>query len=349
KHDVIMTPGGWCYFDHSQSKYEDSVTIGGYLPLDKVYGYEPIPAALNVDEAKYVLGAQANLWTEYIGNEQKLQYMVFPRIAALAEVLWTPKEKRNWSDFEKRLPAVFKKLDEQNINYSTAYYNLQINILPTHNNEGVLATIESNIKSAAIKYTMEPGQKPIDYTTPILIKKSTTNMSAFSLVNGKKATTVYQTININDATGKKITLTNQPSKSYPGDGAFTLVDGVQNKSGLQRTSELLGFNGQDIGAIVDLGKTIFIHEINLHVFQQPESWIYPPTSVSFYSSSDSVNFKLLETVTNTSQDKNLVYTTKLTEPARFIKIVAKNAGIIPAGNAGAGNPAWLFADEIEVK
>jgi hexosaminidase len=349
KHDVIMTPGGWCYFDHSQSKYEDSITIGGYLPLDKVYGYEPIPAALSSDEGKYVLGAQANLWTEYIGNESKLQYMVFPRIAALAEVLWSPKDKRNWADFEKRLPAVFEKLYEQNINYSTAYYNLQINILPTQNSDGVLASIESNVKGSAIKYTMAPGQDADNYTSPILIKNGIVNMSAFSLVNGKKAATVYQSINVNDATGKKITLTNQPSKSYPGDGAFTLVDGVQNKSGLQRTSELIGFNGQDMDAVIDLGKTVSVHEINLLAFQQPESWIYAPASVSFYSSGDSVNFKLLETVTNTSKNKNLVYSTKLTEPARFIKVVAKNAGLIPEGNAGAGNPAWLFADEIEVK
>ena len=87
-HDVIMTPGKYVYFDHAQVKNEDSVTIGGYLPLDTVYNYEPIPKELKPDEAKFVLGAQGNVWTEYIGNETKLEYMIFPRMSALSDILW---------------------------------------------------------------------------------------------------------------------------------------------------------------------------------------------------------------------------------------------------------------------
>lgn len=123
-HDVIMTPGGWCYFDHSQTKNEDSVTIGGYLPVEKVYAYEPIPAILSTDEARHILGAQANVWTEYIGNEKKLEYMIFPRMSALSEVLWSPREKRNWPDFEKRLQHEFKRYDFLGVNYSKAYFSL---------------------------------------------------------------------------------------------------------------------------------------------------------------------------------------------------------------------------------
>ena len=105
-HDVIMTPGSHCYFDHSQSSNEDSVTIGSYLPLEKVYAYEPVPAVLTDKEATHILGAQANVWTEYIANEKKLEYMIFPRMAALAEVLWSKKENRKWKDFERRLPEI---------------------------------------------------------------------------------------------------------------------------------------------------------------------------------------------------------------------------------------------------
>jgi len=122
-HDVIMTPGNWCYFDHSQIKNDDSVTIGGYLPINKVYAYEPIPASLSNQEAMHILGAQANVWTEYIGNEKKLEYMLFPRISALSEVLWSPKEKRNWLNFEPRLQNEFKRYDWLKINYSKAYFD----------------------------------------------------------------------------------------------------------------------------------------------------------------------------------------------------------------------------------
>jgi hexosaminidase len=90
-HDVVMTPGNPVYFDHTQSQNEDSVTIGGYNPIEKVYAYEPIPKELNAEQAKHVLGAQANMWTEYMGNIRKVEYMLFPRLSALSEVLWSPK------------------------------------------------------------------------------------------------------------------------------------------------------------------------------------------------------------------------------------------------------------------
>jgi hexosaminidase len=157
-----------------------------------------------------------------------------------------------------------------------------------------------------------------------------------------------QSFYINLATGKKISIANKPADKYSGDGSFTLVNGVQNKMGLVRSTEFLGFQGTDLEAVIDLGKPAFINEIKLHIFEQPNSWIYRPESVSFYSSSDSVNFKLLETVKAPSGKINLAYNTKLTEPARFVKVVAKNAGVIPEGKPGAGTKAWLFADEIEV-
>ncbi|HTR30921.1 MAG TPA: family 20 glycosylhydrolase [Puia sp.] len=108
-HNVIMTPGQYVYFDHSQVRNDDSLTIGGYLPLQQVYSYEPIPKELAPDEAHYVLGAQANVWSEYMSNPRKVEYMIFPRLSALSEVLWSPKAARNWKDFLQRLPSQFKR------------------------------------------------------------------------------------------------------------------------------------------------------------------------------------------------------------------------------------------------
>jgi len=116
-HNVIMTPGKYCYFDHSQLKNDDSLTIGGYLPLDTVYSYEPVPKELNAQEAKYVLGAQGNVWTEYIANNSKLEYMILPRMSALSEVLWSPKEMRNLEDFKTRLPSMVNRYKMWGANY----------------------------------------------------------------------------------------------------------------------------------------------------------------------------------------------------------------------------------------
>ena len=120
-HNVIMTPGDYVYFDHSQIHNDDSLTIGNYLPLQKVYSYEPVPKELSAEEGHYVLGAQANLWTEYMTNPRKVEYMLFPRLSALSEVLWRPKGARNWKDFTKRLPAQYKRYALWQVNAYKAY------------------------------------------------------------------------------------------------------------------------------------------------------------------------------------------------------------------------------------
>jgi hexosaminidase len=102
-HRVIMTPGPFTYLNYAQTKSRDSLTAGGYLPLDKVYGFEPVPKELNQQEAANILGAQGNVWTEYIPYESKIEYMIFPRMTALSEVLWTQAGKKDFTDFKKRL------------------------------------------------------------------------------------------------------------------------------------------------------------------------------------------------------------------------------------------------------
>ncbi|GAA4315095.1 glycoside hydrolase family 20 protein [Mucilaginibacter gynuensis] len=119
-HDVIMTPGSnGLYLDHAQGKlYQEPVGIGGYSPLEKTYSYNPTPGALTPEQQKYIKGVQANLWTEYIATEGKVEYMVLPRILALAEVAWSPLANKNFKDFsEVRLPQHFAWLDRNNYNY----------------------------------------------------------------------------------------------------------------------------------------------------------------------------------------------------------------------------------------
>jgi hexosaminidase len=121
KHNVIMTPTTYVYFDYAQKKNEDSLVIGGFLPLEKVYNYNPLPAELSAEEQKYILGAQANLWTEYMGNPAKVEYMAFPRMTALSEVLWSQPENKNYNNFKIRLTEQLKRYDLWKINYSKAF------------------------------------------------------------------------------------------------------------------------------------------------------------------------------------------------------------------------------------
>ncbi len=119
QHDVIMTPTGWCYFDYYQDTTgQEPLAIGGYLPLRKVYDYEPVTAALSAEEAKHILGTQGNLWTEYLGTPESVEYMVYPRASALAEVAWSPKALRNYDDFLIRMNAHLRRMDDLHIRYA---------------------------------------------------------------------------------------------------------------------------------------------------------------------------------------------------------------------------------------
>ncbi len=119
KHDVIMTPNATCYLDHYQSKDKNEpLAIGGYTPLEEIYNYEPIPEELDGESSKYIIGAQGNVWTEYMSTSEYVEYMVFPRIFALSEVVWS-KNKLNFEEFSNRVISFFDRLDKLDINYST--------------------------------------------------------------------------------------------------------------------------------------------------------------------------------------------------------------------------------------
>ncbi len=118
-HDVIMTPGSHLYFDHYQSRDRASepLAIGGFTPLEKVYAFDPVPDELDAQAAAHVLGAQANLWTEYIRTPAHAEYMAYPRALALAEVVWSPRESRDLEDFRQRLVPVLAGLDRLGVRF----------------------------------------------------------------------------------------------------------------------------------------------------------------------------------------------------------------------------------------
>lgn len=349
KHNVIMTPGEWCYFDHSQSLNEDSITIGGYVPLEKVYGYEPIPASLKPDEIHYILGAQANLWTEYITNPKKIEYMIFPRMSALSEVLWSPKASRNWDSFEDRIPQLMKRYKLWGANYSNAFYDLQAKVVPLpHYKIGwYLSTKSKNDK--IIIANSESLTSAYEYTEPVEIKTSGLWQAALQDENKKIVSNwVKQQFLLNKASGKPVTLTYPPAGKYAGSGGFSLVDGVVNTMGMSKSSQFLGFNGSDMEAIVDLGEKTVFQSINLHAFAQPASWIYPATQVTFYSSDDGVSFTELATVSLPDAKRNHIFQYQKPGIAQFIKIKADALKVIPSGLPGAGYKPWIFFDEIEI-
>ncbi|MBK8143193.1 MAG: hypothetical protein IPK57_20940 [Chitinophagaceae bacterium] len=170
---------------------------------------------------------------------------------------------------------------------------------------------------------------------------------------GNKTSSITQLFHFNKATGKKITLTTPPSKTYPGDGAFTLVNAVQNEKGTAKSKEFLGFSGTDCEAIIDFGKEESINSIKIHLLDQQSSWIYPPAWMKVYYSTDGINFtEALNAEAGKEVPgeiiKDIEWSFYPVSKTRYLKVFLKNFGTIPEGKPGAGNKAWLFVDEIEV-
>jgi hexosaminidase len=320
------------------------------VPLEKTYAYEPIPAALPASQAKFVMGAQGNVWTEYMAYPSKVEYMIFPRMSALSEVLWSPKEKRSWTDFERRLPIQFKRYRLWNANYSTAYYDMKPSLSPAPGNNGLQLKLETKDKNGKLTYGIAGQHMQKNYTKPVVLTQSGLVTAMYQNKNNI-TDTVSLDLHFNKATGKKIALKTEPSSKYPGDGPFTLVNGIQNTTGLSRGKEFLAWLGGDCDAIIDLGKVQSISNATIHTLQQEGSWIYSPQSVELFTSKDGKSFSTISNTTEftkTSGSNGIMKLDFNPIQTRYIGILIKNSGVIPEGKPGASNPAWLFVDEIEV-
>jgi hexosaminidase len=351
KHFVVMSPGSHCYFDHYQGEPKNEpIAFGGYTNVEKVYSFNPIPKELSEEESKYILGAQANVWTEYINTPEHVEYMVFPRIAALAEVLWGTSNPNEYKVFETRLIQHFERYEKKGINYSKAIFEVTSKVQPAEN--GVAFELKS-VNPTGIKYTIdgsEPNANSISYEKPILVTKNQTIKAAY-FENGKaKSATIEQPFFITKSTGKKIELEHQPHENYGIGGSFTLVDGMKgNPSKFGR--DWLGFWGKDLNATIDLGKSETISKISINTLLSEGSWIYYPKEIQFLVSNDGINYQSIQIISQkeieTKKGKVVIEFPKL--KAKFIKIVAKNNGIIADGKPGAGSNSWLFVDEISLE
>ncbi|PTT75068.1 MULTISPECIES: beta-N-acetylhexosaminidase [unclassified Chryseobacterium] len=350
-HFAVMTPGSYCYFDHYQGDpATEPNAFGGFTPLDKVYSYNPIPEELNAEQAKYILGVQANLWTEYILDFKHVQYMIFPRLLALSEVGWGTADPKNYKEFEGRVVNEFRNLDKMGVNYAKSIYNVSGKVISSEN--GVAYELSTSQNLDGIRYTVDgtdPSANSQTYKNPVQISKSMTVKSAY-FENGKlKSAISSQSFTISKTTGKKITLEEQPSENYSFGGAFTLVDGITgNQKQLGKT--WLGFNGKDVVATIDFGQKTQFSEVYFNTLDNKGSWIHFAKSAQIFVSENGTDFKLIKEIGKeeilSSQGK--IKVNAGSQNSKYIKIKIENAGIIPAGNPGADSKAWLFVDEIGV-
>ncbi len=353
-HNVVMTPGNPVYFDHYQAgPAGEPIAIGGMNTLKKVYDYDPIPKSLSAEEANYVLGAQANLWCEYIPTAEQVEYMVLPRMLVLAEVVWTPKENKDWKSFNKRLQNQFKAFEQKGLHYCPGNYTVNIN--PDSKNGKLFVTLSTEILNGEVYYTLdgtEPNLQSQKYTQPIEIKTSAL-LKASTVLNGRvmgvQATS--QNFVMHKSIGCPVTYTNPVSSYYLADGPNSLTDGVRGTDAVGKYWH--GFSGRDLIATVDLGQLKDVKTISLGCLQHYNDWIFLPQFVRFETSTDGIAYTEVGTAKNIIDinQKSVIFNFETNFPtikARYIRVTAKN-NICPPGHSGAGKPAWIFADEIVVE
>ena len=205
KHKVIMTPHTYLYFDYYQSydRKSEPLAIGGKLPLERVYSYNPLPKELSTEEQKYIIGVQANLWTEYISTFKYAEYMLLPRLAALSEIQWSSADKRNYECFLSRLPRLVELYDLKQYNYATHAFNITSNLVQD-TNEGVVKVALKTIDNCPIHYTLdgtEPTASSPLYEDTLKIKDTCT-ISAVGIRPTGKSRVFTQKVEINKAEQK---------------------------------------------------------------------------------------------------------------------------------------------------
>ena len=356
-HYAIMTPTSNVYLDYYQGDpATEPLAIGGFLPLENVYKYNPTSDKFPEEAKKYVLGTQANLWTEYIKTPEKAEYMLFPRLTAVAEIAWTQNELKNYDDFTNRLETHFERLKNKAVNYAKTYYNVDFKagVLTRGQPVVMLSTAD---KEATVRYTIDgsqPNEKSLVYKEGgiPLTEDATITTAAYGRDGEQLGNAVSKYFNISKSTGRPYTLTEQP-QGYTGGETYALSNGIKGIAG--NTSTWVGFNGKDMNTTFDFGRSNNFRNVTLAFYNAPDLWIVSPKSVEVFISEDGKTFKSVKQldVTPMISKDVAVRQVSLNLPAnvngRYIRVVAKNFGDLPKNSPGHGNKAWLFVDEIGIE
>lgn len=353
-HDVVMTPNTYLYFDYYQSKDTETepMAIGGYLPIERVYSYEPMPKSLSPEEQKYIVGVQANLWTEYIPDFKQVQYMVLPRMAALCESQWCAPEKKNYEAFLQRVSRLVNIYAKNGWNYATHIFDVMLDLKP-NTETGTLDAVARTIDNAPIYYTLdgsEPTTASEKYTDVIKIDKPCTLRTVAIRPSGSSKITKDE-ISFSKSSMKPITMLQPINKQYEFSGATVLVDGMTGNMNY-KTGRWIAFYTNDLEAVIDLKEATEISSMTLHTCVEKGDWIFDTRGITVSVSDDNQTFKEVASEAYPAikeSDPNQIYTHELKfDPVktRYVKVKALSEQKIPSWHGGKGNPGFLFVDEI---
>lgn len=353
-HDVIMTPNTYLYFDYYQSKKveDEPLAIGGYLPIEKTYNYEPMPKELTEEEQQYIKGVQANLWTEYIPVFSQVQYMVLPRLGAAAEVQWTDPSKKDYKDFLRRVPHLVAVYDCYGWNYATHVYDVNVDMKADMVNH-VLNVQLSTMADDPIYYTLDgqdPTEKSLKYTKPFTIDQSVV-LKTMAVHPDRTSKISVDTIRLNKATLKPVVLLQPNESRFSPDGPVVLVDGRNGNHSFD-TGAWLAVAGNDLEAVINMQAETILSSASVHVYVRKDAWLFDARGFSVSVSSDNKNYKEVasqEYKQMQESDSDGIIEHELSfDPckATYVKIKVISEKSMPDWHWDAGKAPFLLVDEI---
>ena len=355
-HDVIMTPNSHFYFDYYQSLDTDAEPfgIGGYIPLEQVYSYDPAFPELTPEQQKHILGVQANLWTEYVLSDEHLEYMLLPRLAALSEVQWCLPETKDWNRFigSFRMDKIYSQLGYE---FAKHIFGVTASYAVDPEKGGVVMTLTTQ-GGAPIRYTLD-GSDPTAssplYKAPVTIGESCT-FKAAALREGMQTPVYTRKFDFNKATGRRIALNAAPTLKYTYGGASLLVDGYRGGP-VYSNGAWIGFLNEPLDVTIDMQGAKPYSAVTVESLVEKGEWVFPPSSVGVYLSDDGREFTeaaLMSVPQETAGSPDGVKPFKVLFPetsARYLRVVARTVDPIPAWHGAAGQKAHMFVDEIIVE
>ena len=351
-HNVIMTPNDVLYFDYYQTLDTDSepISIGGYNPVKKVYLYEPVPDGLTEEEQQYILGPQANIWTEYTADFSLLLYRMIPRIGALAEMQWCLPEQKNYEDWVQREFRLSKLYDLYKWNYAKHIFDLEVKITPVVD-EGYIEVDISKLVDGEIMYIID-NQESQKYFKPLKINENCRLTCYIIRPDGSHGKHISTDFDFSKASMKPIRLKTQPNKQYAYNGAQVLIDGLRGGTNY-RSGRWLGWFGENLDATIDMLEPTEISEVRFNLNVNMKDWIFNAKSVKVLVSDDGNDFKKVAEKTfdlmppDYNEDLYPVEISFSPVKTRFVEIIVEPFDC-PEGHTGFGHPAWIFVDEIGV-
>ena len=356
-HDAIMTPNTYFYLDYYQSAdiENEPFGIGGYLPVEKCYSYEPYPAGMTEEETKHIIGVQANMWTEYISEVDHLYYMLLPRLAALAEVQWCNADRKDWDRFFNAADNFCKVYDVMGYNYATHILQVKgsVEAKPAENCAVVTLAAQGD---APIRYTLDgtaPTKRSKLYTEPLVISENCV-LTAAAMRKGIEPKNYVRKFDFHKAVGKELTFSRKAHRNYSAAAPANLIDGVRGPK-VFKSIEWTAWHGKPVDLMIDMAETQPYSSVTLGMLTDKPSHIFFPTKIAVAVSEDGENYTEIaaqeyELEGKDDPDGTKDFTVSFAETsARYLKVTVEPTAAMPEWHHKKGGATFIFLDEIIVR